>query len=132
MVVLTRQLQFGSKPKSATQPRGASSTAGRRDGSEDTSSASASYEGSPVVQLGNYYHAPSAAAGSAQHHTLHPHDPNPYFAHGGPVFVAVGASPAESPLEASSASPNEYLYPRSHDRFPFYGSETYAPAAIRG
>jgi hypothetical protein len=129
-------LQYGSKPKGPPSKP----TAGRSEGVDDTASSTASYEGSPV-QAGNYYHSHSGT----QHHSLHPQDQNPYFSH--PILRAVGASPAESPLgqTPSSAagqanglahfagtSPNEYLYQRSPDRFPFYGPETYAPAAIRG
>lgn len=151
---------FGTKQKSS-QPKGTASEAGRFELGDDVSTGTASYEGSPV-QMGNYHHSHVGT----QHHSLHPRDPNPYFSHA-PVFGAVGASPAEPPLEktsplppsqvsaapgqapgisaqpqtpsgnaapaaGTSMSPNEYIYQRSRDRFPFHGSETYAPAAIRG
>ncbi|KAK4185375.1 putative phosphatase regulatory subunit-domain-containing protein [Podospora australis] len=69
---------------------------GRFDGSDDGlrsngSSSTSSYEGSPV-HMGNYQHSHSGT----QHHSLHPKDPNPYFQM--PGFMAIGASPAESPL----------------------------------
>jgi len=144
---LTSVSQYGSKPKGPpSKPH--FFHPGRSEGFEDAGSNTASYEGSPV-QLGNYYHSHSGT----QHHSLHPRDANPYFAHA-PIFTAMGASPAESPLERirSSApsqaaqphpaaggfaslagtSPTEYPYQRSQDRFPFFGPETYAAAAIRG
>ncbi|KAL2134401.1 hypothetical protein VTI74DRAFT_240 [Chaetomium olivicolor] len=123
-----------------------------RTGADD-SSTTASYEGSPVY-TGNYYHSHRGT----QHHSLHPHDSNPYFTY--PSFYgAVGGSPAESPLAAPRAadqtpstpapaqtdskqagttaplpgtSPIEYDYQRSRDRFPFSGHEAYARTAIRG
>ncbi|KAK4234533.1 carbohydrate-binding module family 21 protein [Achaetomium macrosporum] len=140
---------YGSKQKGA-QPRGVFSRAGQFEGSDHGSSTTASYEGSPV-QTGNYYHTHSGT----QHHTLRPHDSNSYFVQS-PMFKAMGASPAESPLgktspqqagsplagqagagdftpvSDASASPHDYLYQRAHDRFPFHRSDSYTPAAIRG
>ncbi len=120
----------------------------RFEGLDDSSSNTASYEGSPV-QLGNYYHAHSGT----QHHSLNPQDANQYFPHA-PIFTAMGASPAGSPVvqardpaagpaaqphsgaasfgPLAGTSPTGYSYQRSQDRFPFSGSETYAAAAIRG
>lgn len=102
--------------------------------------------------MGNYYHS----HGGTQHHALRPQGANPYFAQD-PFSRTMGASPAESPLEQPGGSaagqttghvtgrqadagkfapfgtsPNEYLYQHSHDRFPFYGTDTYAAAPIRG
>ncbi|KAK3302729.1 carbohydrate-binding module family 21 protein [Chaetomium strumarium] len=140
---------YGSKQKSA-EPRGVLPNAGQHEGPDDASSSTASYEGSPV-QTGNYYHTHSGI----QHHTLRPHDPSSYFVQS-PIFKAMGASPAESPLgkispqhagitlggqggagdftpvSSASASPHDYLYQRVHDRFPFHRSDSYTPAAIRG
>jgi hypothetical protein len=142
---------YGSKPK-GPQSKPQSAMAGRYEGSDDAGSSTASYDGSPV-QLGNYYHSHSGT----QHHSLHPQDQNPYFGHV-PLLRAIGGSPAESPLERTGSStpsrigahpaqpqtvagnlaplagtsPNEYLYQHSHDRFPFSGPDTYAPAVIRG
>ena len=121
---------------------------GRSEGFDDSSSNTASYEGSPV-QLGNYYHAHSGT----QHHSLNPQNANQYFSHT-PIFTAMGASPAGSPVgqtrnpapgqaaqphsgagnfgPLAGTSPNEYPYQRAQDRYPFSGSETYAAAAIRG
>jgi hypothetical protein len=142
-------MQYGSKQKSA-EPRGVLPNAGQHEGPDDASSSTASYEGSPV-QTGNYYHTHSGV----QHHTLHPHDPSSYFVQT-PLFKAMGASPAESPLgrissqqsgsplagparsgdftpvSDASGSPHDYLYQRVHDRFPFYRSDSYTPAAIKG
>ncbi len=139
--------QYGSKPK-GPQPKPHSLNPGRLEAFDDSSSNTASYEGSPV-QLGNYYHSHSGT----QHHSLHSQDANAYFSHA-PIFTAIGASPAESPLELTRSPdsdqgvrphsgagnfeplagtlPNEYPYQRPQDRFPFSGSETYAAAAIRG
>ncbi|KAK4150471.1 carbohydrate-binding module family 21 protein [Chaetomidium leptoderma] len=142
---------YGSKPKISPSKPQVSKT-GRFEGFDDANSSTASYEGSPV-QTGNYHHSHSGT----QHHSLHPQDANPFFSHV-PMFGGMVASPAESPIEQTAnsvagrpagqgaqphsvagnvgsfagTSPNEYLYQRSHDRFPFYGSETYAAAAIRG
>lgn len=140
---------YGSKQKSA-EPRGVLPNAGQHEGSDDASSSTASYEGSPV-QTGNYYHTHSGI----QHHTLRPHDSSSYFVQS-PMFKAMGASPAESPLGKNSpqqsgsplagpaltgdftpvsdrsASPHDYLYQRVHDRFPFHRSDSYTPAAIKG
>lgn len=140
---------YGSKPKGPQQPKPQLLQVGRSDGFDDSSSSTASYEGSPVQQ-GNYYHSHSGT----QHHSLHSPDANPYFSHA-PIYTAMGASPAESPLGqtrnpvpgqasppqsgagtfaplAGMSSPNEYPYQRSQKRFPFYGPETYSAAAIRG
>jgi hypothetical protein len=116
----------------------------------DDASSTASYEGSPV-QMGNYHHSHSGT----QHHSLQPQDAASFFSHGS-IFRAIGASPAGSPLEQTGSpapgratgqaaqspgvrhspfagtSPNEYQYQHARDRFPFYGPETYAAAAIRG
>lgn len=137
---------------------------GRFDGLDDGlrsngSSATSSYEGSPV-QMGNYHHAHSGT----QHHSLHPKDPNPYFQM--PTFMAIGASPVESPIMGYPAqriesvistssgqattsaaqsdhssgkfapfagtSPNEYSYQHVPERFPFFGAEAHTATAIRG
>lgn len=147
-------VQYGSKPKAPPPPRPRAATkASPFEGLVDdtASSTTASYEGSPI-QLGNYYHP---HMGGAQQHSLHGPYATAYFS---PVamFTALGASPVESPLEPGAASsttsgqmaqrppgtgnmaplagtlPNEYPYQHSHDRFPFFGPETYAAAAIRG
>ncbi|KAK0747247.1 putative phosphatase regulatory subunit-domain-containing protein [Apiosordaria backusii] len=131
---------------------------GRFDGVDDglrsnNSSATSSYEGSPV-QMGNYHHSHSGT----QHHSLHPKDPNPYFQQHS-AFVAMGASPAESPIMGfptqrtdgtmtapgqkndrpsgafasfAGTSPNEYPYQHMPDRFPFFGAEAHSATAIRG
>ena len=144
---LTAVPQYGSKPK-GPQPKPHALNPSRLEAFDDSSSNTASYEGSPV-QLGNYYHSHSGT----QHHSLHSEDANAYFSHA-PIFTAVGASPSESPLELTRSPgpdqavqphsgagnfeplagtlPNEYPYQRPPDRFPFSGSETYAAAAIRG
>jgi len=140
--MLTLSSQYGSKPKVPSKLPAPS----------ESGSSTASYEGSPV-QMGNYYHAHSGT----QHHSLRPHDGNPYFSHGS-IFQAIGASPAESPLgqtppsvpgdmvgrgtqlrhgagdfgSLAGTSPTDHYYQHSQDRFPFYGPEAYAPAAIRG
>jgi hypothetical protein len=88
---------FGSKqasPSFSHDPSPPSRFDGAGDGlrSPNNSSGTSSYEGSPV-QMGNYHHSHSGT----QHHSLHPKDPNPYFQQL-PTFVAMGASPAESPI----------------------------------
>ncbi|KAK3899793.1 carbohydrate-binding module family 21 protein [Staphylotrichum tortipilum] len=143
---------YGSKPKAppAPRPRATKGTSPFEGLVDDTaSSTTASYEGSPI-QLGNYYHP----HGLGQQHSLHGPYANAYFSPV-PVFTTMGASPVESPLEHGRAGspagqmaqrpagtgnmaplagtlPTEYPYQRSHDRFPFFGPETYAAAAIRG
>jgi hypothetical protein len=90
---------FGSK-QSSPQLKDGTLPSGRYDGADDNlttrstnSSSNVSSNGSPI-QMGNYQ--PSHHHG-AQHHTLHPKDPNPYFQHG-TTFMNIGASPSESPL----------------------------------
>ncbi|KAK4248281.1 carbohydrate-binding module family 21 protein [Corynascus novoguineensis] len=138
---------YGSKPRGQTSKF----KTGSFESSDDASSSTASYDGSPV-QMSNYSHLHSGT----QPHLPHPRDPSPYFSHM-PIHGGMGHAPAEShlgqratspPSESTGSSvqqqaaaktfahlagtsPNEYSYQRSHDRFPFYGTETHAPAAIR-
>lgn len=86
---------FGSKQSSPTIKDG-TLKGGRFDGSDDvfmtrsTNSSNSSSHSSPRVSGPQHIHG-------AQHHTLHPKDPNPYFQHA-TQFMAIGASPATSPL----------------------------------
>ncbi|KAL1838166.1 hypothetical protein VTJ49DRAFT_2968 [Mycothermus thermophilus] len=112
-------------------------------------SSTASSEGSPV-QAANYLHTHSGT----QHHSLHPNDPTLYLLPG-PALRRGGSSPVGSPPTPSSSpalgrpatapvpagadfgalassSPSDYYYQHSHDRFPFYGPDAYASAAIKG
>ncbi|KAK4118560.1 carbohydrate-binding module family 21 protein [Parathielavia appendiculata] len=146
---------YGSKPKSA-QLKQAPTRGGRFEGSDDSASSTASYEGSPV-QMSNYYYSHSGT----QYHSLLPPDHNPYFPRV-PILRAMGESPAETPLERTGSStsnptparvdvqpaqphtdardfaslagtsPDAYLYQHTPDRFPFSGPETYSSAPIRG
>ncbi|KAK3334501.1 putative phosphatase regulatory subunit-domain-containing protein, partial [Neurospora tetraspora] len=90
---------FGSTKQSTPQINDGSLRNGRFDSASDLpqlastgSSNNSSYEGSPVHN--NFY----GMGSTAQHHSLHPKDPNPYFSHGS--FMSFGGgSPAESPLK---------------------------------
>ncbi|KAK4143182.1 carbohydrate-binding module family 21 protein [Dichotomopilus funicola] len=138
---------YGTKPKTASPQT--QSKVPKFEIGDDSSSSTASYDGSPV-QLSNPYHS----YGGAPHHSVHPLGPSPYFVHV-PILKAMGASPVDSPSENPASpvsgqpntkvsshavpgifapfgtSPNDYLYECPHDRFPFYGPETYGPAAIK-
>ncbi|KAL2270628.1 hypothetical protein VTJ83DRAFT_2812 [Remersonia thermophila] len=125
------------------------STHSRNHTPSESGSSTASSTGSPV-QMANYIHAHSGT----QHHSLHPNDPTQYFSHGSasrqggsspagtpptPSSSPKPGRPAISPLPAgaefgalASSTPSDYYYQHSRDRFPFYGPETYASAAIRG
>ncbi|KAL2177478.1 putative phosphatase regulatory subunit-domain-containing protein [Thermothelomyces heterothallicus CBS 202.75] len=144
--IVSKWCFYGSKPRGqSSKPR-----LGPFEGADDTDSRTASYDGSP---LGNYYQRYS----STRPQMPRPRDQSPYFTHV-PVLGGMAHAPAETPLGHSAGSPsgestgsaaqqqtagtafahlagtppNEYPYQRSHDRFPFHGTETYAPAAIRG
>ncbi|KAJ4290012.1 hypothetical protein N0V88_006813 [Collariella sp. IMI 366227] len=89
---------YGSNKPKSTLPGTQSSASRPVDGYN--SSTTASYEGSPVFS-GNYQHSHSGT----QHHSLHPHDANPYFTHH--RYGPVGGSPAESPLAAPRQVPGQ-------------------------
>lgn len=90
---------FGSTKQTSPQIKDGSLRNGRFDSAADlpqlastSSSNNSSYEGSPVHN--SFY----GMGSTAQHHSLHPRDPNPYFSHGN--FMSFGGgSPAESPLK---------------------------------
>ncbi|KAL2161820.1 hypothetical protein VTH06DRAFT_7604 [Thermothelomyces fergusii] len=144
--IVSKWCFYGSKPKGqSSKPR-----ANSFDGTGDASSGTASYDGS---SLGSYYQQYSGT-----HYEMpHARERSAYFPHV-PVLGGMGPAPAEAPLGQPASAPpsestggaaqqqaaatafsrlagmsaNEYPYQRSHDRFPFHGPETYAPAAIRG
>ncbi|KAK1782680.1 putative phosphatase regulatory subunit-domain-containing protein [Copromyces sp. CBS 386.78] len=96
---------FGSTKQSSPQLKDGSLRNGRFDSAADlpqlastSSSNNSSYEGSPVHN--NFY----GMGSTAQHHSLHPRDPNPYFSHGSSFMSFGGGSPAESPLKTGFQS----------------------------
>ncbi|ESA43466.1 hypothetical protein NCU08779 [Neurospora crassa OR74A] len=104
---------FGSTKQSSPQIKDGSLRNSRFDSASDlpqlasnSSSSNSSYEGSPVHN--NFY----GMGSTAQHHSLHPRDPNPYFSHGG-FMSFVGGSPAESPLKLGFPSPQNPGNPSS-------------------
>ncbi|KAK4097189.1 carbohydrate-binding module family 21 protein [Parathielavia hyrcaniae] len=148
---------YGSKPKGPQLTQHSVSTRGGRfDGSDDSGSSTASYEGSPV-QMNNYYYSHSGI----QHRSSLAPDHGAYFPRV-PLLQALGSSPAETPVERTGSStsgispgrvdgqsaqpqagagdfvslagtsPNEYLYQHTSDHFPFFGPETFSSAPIRG
>lgn len=105
--------QFGSTKQSSPQIKDGSLRNSRFDSASDlpqlasnSSSSNSSYEGSPVHN--NFY----GMGSTAQHHSLHPRDPDPYFSHGG-FMSFVGGSPAESPLKLGFPSPQNPGNPSS-------------------
>lgn len=152
-------LQFGSK-QSSPQLRDGTISGGKYDGPDDvfttraTNSTGSSSSGSPIVPS-----SMQRSSGSQQRYLV-ASDPNPYFHHSARM-VAVGASPAVSPLGGTilqtdspsqgstrstasvlgqsggfqpftGTSPNEFASYSLHDRFPFFGADAHGATAIRG
>lgn len=142
-------MQFGSK-QSSPQLQDGTIQGGRFDGTDESSrfgnSVGSSANGSPSIhglkQRGPGLHQ-RQSSGS---------DSNPYF-HPASRLVAVGASPAVSPLGNTIIQPNssstsvlgqsgfqpftgtspyEFASYNQHDRFPFLGADAHGATAIRG